>query len=155
MRKKRAEKRKIQPDPKYQNILVAKFINRLMKDGQKLTAQKVLYQSFNLIEKQKKDPLAIFEQAIKNITPTIEVRSKRIGGANYQVPQPVRSDRQISLAIRWVITICQKKSGQPMAERLAKEFLAASQNEGEALKRKENVHKMAEANKAFAHFARH
>ncbi len=154
MRKRRAEKRIIDPDPKYQSILVSQFINRLMKNGKKSVAQKVLYDALEIINQNKMEPLEIFEKAIKNITPMIEIRSRRVGGANYQVPQPVRSDRGRALAIRWTITYCQKKHGQPMANRLANEFMLAAKNEGELIKKKENVHKMAEANKAFAHFAR-
>jgi small subunit ribosomal protein S7 len=153
MRRKRNFKREINPDPKFQNELVAKFINHLMKDGKKSTAQAVLYGAFGLIEKENKDPMMIFDEAIKNVSPLLEVRSKRIGGANYQVPREVRGDAKINLAIRWILNAARAKKGMPMANRLAEEFLAASRNEGNAVKKKQDTHRMAEANKAFAHFA--
>ncbi|MDD5590253.1 MAG: 30S ribosomal protein S7 [Candidatus Portnoybacteria bacterium] len=153
MRRKRNFKREIDPDPKFQNALVAKFINHLMKDGKKSTAQAVLYGAFGLIEKENKDPMTIFDEAIKNVSPLLEVRSKRIGGANYQVPREVRGDAKINLAIRWILTAARSKKGMPMAKRLSEEFLAASRNEGNAVKKKQDTHRMAEANKAFAHFA--
>jgi len=141
------------PDPKFQNVAVAKFINRLMTRGKKSTAQRVLYDAFDIIVKQQKDPLQIFDEAIKNILPALEVKSKRIGGANYQVPREVRGERKLTLAFRWIIEGSRAKKGKPMAERLAEEFLAASKNEGTAIKKKQDMHRMAEANKAFAHFS--
>jgi len=153
MRRKRNYKRDILPDPKFQNVAVAKFINRLMTRGKKSTAQRVLYDAFDIIVKQQKDPLQIFDEAIKNILPALEVKSKRIGGANYQVPREVRGERKLTLAFRWIIEGSRAKKGKPMAERLAEEFLAASKNEGTAIKKKQDMHRMAEANKAFAHFS--
>lgn len=153
MRRKRNFKRDILPDPKFQNVIVAKFINRLMTQGKKSTAQRVLYDAFDILAKQQKDPLQVFDEAIKNISPMLEVKSKRIGGANYQVPREVRGERRISLAFRWVIAVAKAKKGKPMAEKLAEEFLLASKNEGNAIKKKLDMHRMAEANKAFAHFA--
>jgi len=133
--------------------MVAKFINYLMSDGKKNTARNVLYGAFDILEKQNKDPLEVFDAAIKNVTPTVEVRSRRIGGANYQVPREVRGERKISLAFRWIIKAAQSRKGKPMADRLVQEFLDASQNQGTAIKKKQDTHRMAEANKAFAHFA--
>ncbi len=153
MRRKRNYKRDILPDPKFQNTVVAKFINRLMTRGKKSTAQRVLYDAFDLLAKQQKDPMQIFDEAIKNISPALEVKSKRIGGANYQVPREVRGERKLTLAFRWIIEGSRAKKGKPMAEKLAEEFLAASKNEGTAIKKKQDMHRMAEANKAFAHFS--
>lgn len=153
MRRKRQFTREILPDPKYQNVVAAKFINRLMTGGKKSVAQGVFYDAFDIIAKQQKDPLQIFDEAIKNVAPAVEVKSKRIGGANYQVPREVRGERRLSLAIRWLIGAAQSKKGKPMAEKLAEELLLASKNEGNAIKKKLDTHRMAEANKAFAHFA--
>ena len=152
MRRKRNFKRELTPDPKYGNVFIAKFVNHLMKAGAKSVAQRVLYGAFAVLEKQKKDPLEIFDAAIKNVSPQMEVKSRRIGGANYQVPREVRGDRKLTLAVRWMIDVARKKKGKPMAERLAEEFLAAANNEGSAIKKKLDMHRMAEANKAFAHF---
>lgn len=153
MRRKRKYKREISPDPVYQNVVVAKFINRLMTRGKKATAQRVLYGAFDILAKQGKDPVQVFDEAIRNISPVLEVKSKRIGGANYQVPREVRGDRRLTLAIRWLVEACRSKKGKPMSERLAEEFLAAAKNEGTAIKKKIDMHRMAEANKAFAHFS--
>jgi small subunit ribosomal protein S7 len=153
MRRKRKYKRDILPDPKFQSVIVAKFINRLMTQGKKSTAQRVFYNSFDIIAKQQKDPLQIFDEAIKNISPMLEVKSKRVGGANYQVPREVRGERKLTLAIRWMVEAARAKKGKPMAERLAEEFLAAAKNEGNAIKKKLDMHRMAEANRAFAHFS--
>lgn len=152
MRRKRKANRTIQPDIKYNNTTVAKFINYLMWDGKKTTAQKVLYEAFDILEKQKKDPLEVFDQAMKNVAPSVEVRSKRVGGANYQVPREVRGERKLSLTFRWILMAARKKKGKPMAVKLAQELLEASQNAGEAVKKRMDTHRMAEANKAFAHF---
>jgi small subunit ribosomal protein S7 len=152
MRRKHKEKRTLLPDPRYQNAMVAKFINYLMRDGKKTVARKVLYQAFDILAEQKKDPLEIFDAAIKNVSPSVEVRSKRVGGANYQVPREVRGERKISLAFRWLIGAARSRKGKPMAEKLVQEFLEASQNQGAAIKKKMDTHRMAEANKAFAHF---
>ena len=156
MRRKRAVKRIISPDPKYDNNLVAKFINHIMKDGKKSTAQKVLYTAFDIIEKQvkEKEALEVFDLAIKNTSPVVEVKSKRIGGAHYQVPREVRGERKVALAIRWIIEAAKKKKGKPMSQKLAEELVNASKNEGEAVKKRQDVHRIADANKAFAHFAR-
>ena len=155
MRRKLKSKRTISPDERYGSIAVAKFINSVMGDGKKNTARTVVYGAFDEIKKKdaKADPLSVFETALKNVGPNMEVRSRRVGGANYQVPREVRPDRKQALARRWIIESAKAKSGIPMQERLATELLAASNNEGEAVKKRENVHKMAEANRAFAHFA--
>ncbi len=153
MRRKRKFTREILPDPKHQNVLVAKFINHLMTGGKKSTAQAVIYDCFDIIAKQQKDPLQVFDEAIKNVSPFLEVKSRRIGGANYQVPREVRGDRKITLAVRWLINAARARKGMPMSKRLAEEFLAAAKNEGAAIKKKQDMHRMAEANKAFAHFS--
>ena len=153
MRRKHKIKRQIIPDPKYQNTLVAKFINHLMRGGKKSVAQRVLYDAFEILTKQKKEPLEIFDQAIKNVSPFLEVKSRRIGGANYQVPREVRGERRTTLAMRWIIAASRNKKGKPMAEKLAQEMVEASQNTGVAIKKKTDTHRMAEANRAFAHFA--
>ncbi|MBI4837513.1 MAG: 30S ribosomal protein S7 [Candidatus Portnoybacteria bacterium] len=152
MRRKHSVQRQIQPDPRHQNTMAAKFINYLMRGGKKTTASKVLYGAFDILTKQTKDPLEVFDLAIKNVAPAVEVRSKRIGGANYQVPREVRGERKISLAFRWIISAAKKKKGKPMAEKLAQELLEASQNAGDAVRKRMDTHRMAEANKAFAHF---
>lgn len=155
MRGKQAPRRIILPDVKFNNVLVGKFINYVMKDGKKTVARRVVYDAFDLISKEtKQDALDIFDLAIKNITPSVEVKSKRVGGANYQVPMPVRGDRRHALAFRWILTAARSKKGKPMAQKLSAELIAASNNEGDAIKKKEDVQKMAEANRAFAHFAR-
>lgn len=152
MRRKRNFKRDIAPDPKHGNVLIAKFVNYLMKGGKKTTAQKVIYDSFLILEKNNKNSLEIFDAAIKNVSPQLEVKSRRIGGANYQVPREVRGERKIALAIRWMIDAATKKKGKPMSEKLAEEFLLAANNEGTAIKKKLDTHRMADANRAFAHF---
>ncbi|MFH1460963.1 MAG: 30S ribosomal protein S7 [Patescibacteria group bacterium] len=154
MRRKRKIKREINPDPKYNNNLVAQFINHLMRDGKKSVAQKIIYSAFNIIEKQVKgkDALELFDSAVKNASPLVEVRSRRIGGARYQVPREVRGERKITLAIRWIIQAARTKKGKPMNQRLAEELIEASKNQGSAVKKKEDTHRVAEANKAFAHF---
>lgn len=143
------------PDLVYSSEHVGKFINYVMKDGKKNTARKVVYGALDVIkEKQKVDnPVEVFENAIRNASPAMEVRSRRVGGANYQVPREVRPERKQSLAFRWIIGAAEAKKGKPMHEKLAEELIAAANNEGEAIKKKENTLKMAEANKAFAHFA--
>ncbi|TSC67318.1 MAG: rpsG [Parcubacteria group bacterium Gr01-1014_73] len=134
---------------------VAKFTNYIMKQGKKTIAKKIVYGAFDIIKEKTKtaNPLEIFELALKNTAPTMEVRSRRVGGANYQVPVEVRPERRQALSIRWLVDAAASKKGKPMRERLADEIIAASKNEGEAVKKRENTHKMAEANKAFAHFA--
>jgi len=145
----------LKPDPRYSSKLVAKFINTIMWEGKKSAAQKVVYDAMDLIKKRVKDvaPLEVFETAINNVKPIIEVRSKRVGGSTYQVPMQVRSSRQQSLAFRWIISATRAKKGKSMAVRLADELAAAYRKEGDAMTTRENVHRMAEANKAFAHFA--
>ena len=145
----------LKPDPVYGSVLLSKFINCLMYDGKKATAQRVVYGAFKIIEQRVKDakPIDVFETALNNVKPAIEVRSRRVGGANYQVPMAVGRKRQQSLAIRWVLEASRGKSGKPMHERLAEELMAAARKEGAAMTTRENVHKMADANKAFAHFA--
>ena len=153
MRRKRNYTREILPDAKYQNVLVGKFINYLMFEGKKSTAQKAVYGAFDIITGQQKDPLEIFNEAIKNVSPALEVKSKRVGGANYQVPREVRGERKIALAFRWLIIASRAKKGKPIAAKLAEELLAAAKNEGTAIKKKQYTHRMAEANRAFAHFS--
>lgn len=155
MRGKQAPKREIVPDPKFQNVEVAKFINYVMRRGKKSTAQRIVYQSFDVIaDKTKKSPLEIFETAIKNVAPTLEVKGRRIGGANYQIPIQVKAERRFLLACRWIIAASKERKGKPMQEKLAQELMDAAKKEGSAMKKREAVQKMAEANRAFAHFAR-
>lgn len=155
MRGKQAPRRRIANDPKFNSPLVSKFVNYVMVDGKKRTAERVVYDAFALIEEKTKKPaIEIFDEAVKNISPTLEVKSKRVGGANYQVPLQVRAERRVQLAFRWVLAAARAKKGKPMAERLAEELMLAAQNEGEAIKKKQDVQRMAEANRAFAHFAR-
>lgn len=153
-RKKRASlKRDILPDPKYNDKLVAKLINMIMYGGKKSVASALVYDAFDALHQKKKDdPLKIFKQALDNIKPLVEVRSRRVGGANYQVPVEVRSDRKQSLGLRWLITASRERSEKTMAERLAGEVFDALENKGAAVKKREDTHRMAEANKAFAHF---
>jgi len=154
MRGKRATKRQIKPDPKFNSLQIAKFINKIMERGKKTVAQKIVYEAFEIVtQKTKKEILEVFSQAIKNVSPALEVKGRRIGGANYQVPIVVSGERKLALAFRWLIEAAQKKKGRKMSERLAAELIAAANNEGDAVKKKQDVHKMAEANKAFAHFA--
>ena len=154
MRRKIKVKHTIKPDMKYDSIRLEKFINSLMYDGKKETARKVVYDAMDVLkEKGVESPMETFETAIKNIGPVMEVRSRRIGGANYQVPREVRAERRQALAFRWILIAARSKKGSPMANRLADELIAASKNEGEAIKKRENTHKMAESNKAFAHFS--
>ncbi len=153
MRRKRAEKRIRKPDQKFNNILVARFINSIMKEGEKQTAEGIFYKSLNMIEeKTKTNPLEIFDKAINNVMPAIEVRSRRVGGSNYQIPTEIRPDRRTALAIKWILSYARGRNEKTMATRLANELMAAANNEGNSVKKKEDVHKMAEANKAFAHF---
>jgi len=155
MRGKQAPKRKIEGDARYNDTDIAKFINYIMKDGKKTIAQKVVYGAFDIIkDKTKQDPRHIFNKALKKISPLLEVRGRRIGGANYQIPYQVRGDRRFALGCRWLIEASRDKKGKAMTERLASEILAASEGEGAAVRKKETVQKMAESNRAFAHFAR-
>jgi small subunit ribosomal protein S7 len=146
----------IKPDPKFGSMLASKIINKLMIDGKKSTAQEIFYDALDMAEKrlEAEDQVEIFTKAIENIRPFVEVRSKRVGGANYQVPREVKRNRQQSLAIRWMVDYARKKKGKPMARRLAEELVDAYNGTGQAVQWKENVHKMAEANKAYAHYAR-
>ena len=155
MRRPLKNKKAVTPDGVYGNVNVAKLINYIMLDGKKNVARKVVYDAFELLkgEDGKADPVELFETAIQNVGPSMEVRSRRVGGANYQVPVEVRKERRLSLALRWIIAAAKGKKGSSMSKRLADELLAASKGEGEAVTKKENTHKMAEANKAFAHFA--
>ena len=154
-RKYVSTERFLKPDPVYGSTLVSKFINSVMKRGKKTVAERIFYSAMKQVEKKIKDvpPLDVFSQAIENVKPMIEVRSKRVGGATYQVPMEVRRNRQQSLAFRWLLLAARKKKGRPMYLRLGDEIVAAFKREGEAITTRENVHKMAEANKAFAHFA--
>jgi len=154
MRRRIKIKHTIKPDLAYESVKLEKFVNYLMYDGKKETARKVVYEAFDAMkEKGIESPLEVFETALKNAGPVMEVRSRRIGGANYQVPREVRAERRQSLAMRWILLAARSKKGSPMGIRLADELIAASKNEGEAIKKKENTHKMAESNKAFAHFS--
>ena len=155
MRGKQSKQRVIAPDPRYGSVLVAKFTNFLMERGKKTVAQDIFYSAMDKIAAEtKKDPIKIFEEAINVIRPQVEVRSRRVGGANYQVPLPVRGERQNALAFRWIIGAARNKKGQPMFQKLATVLMDAQQNTGDAVKKRDDVHRMAEANKAFAHFAR-
>ncbi len=154
MRGKQAPKRKISPDPKFQRIDIAKLINKIMYGGKKTTAQKVVYDAFEYISKKtKRDALEVFDTAIRNISPNLEVKGKRIGGANYQVPIVVIGDRKLTLAYRWLLVAARARKGAAMSVRLGEELIAASAGEGAAMKKREDVQRMAESNKAFAHFA--
>jgi len=154
MRRKKKQKQIILPDPVYNNVTVAKFINQVMRKGKKTIAKKIVYGAFDIVkEKTKKEPLEIFEKAMSNASPLLEVKPKRIGGATYQVPVEVRGERRLTLAMRWIIEAAKSKKGKPMKEKLAEELINAANNTGVAIKKKEDTHKMAEANRAFAHFA--
>jgi len=155
MRRKLKAKPKIQPDYVYDSEKVTKFVNYCMERGKKSTALKIVYESFDLIKEKTKNPnpLEIFESALKNTGPTMEVRSRRVGGANYQIPREVRPERRQFLSMKWIIDAARNKKGKAMAEKLAEEIIAASNNEGDAVRKRDTTHKMAEANKAFAHFA--
>jgi small subunit ribosomal protein S7 len=150
-----ASRKQLSPDPRHDSMLASKFINCLMHDGKKATAQKVFYDALSIIEKKVGDaePIEVFTQAVENVKPAIEVRSKRVGGAAYQVPMQVNRPRQQSLAIRWILMAVRERKGRATHEKLAEELIAAYKKEGTAISRRENVHRMADANKAFAHFA--
>ena len=153
MRKRRAVKRDVLADPMYNSKLVTKLINRIMLDGKKGIGQNILYESFDIIkEKTNKDPMEVFEAAMENIKPALEVKSRRVGGANYQVPIEVRADRSQALALRWLVNYARLRGGHSMAENLANEIIDASEGTGGAVKKREDTHRMAEANKAFAHY---
>lgn len=152
-RRKRAEKRIIEPDPKYNDYEVAKFINKLMWDGKKTVAYKIFYSAMDIIkEKTNQDPLTVFKKALNNVKPKLEVRPRRVGGATYQIPMEVPPHRSLSLAIRWIVESARSRKGKPMALRLVDEILEAAKGEGPSVKKKEDTHKMAESNRAFAHY---
>ncbi len=154
-RKKSYKMQTIEPDPLYGSVMVSKFINHVMREGKKTIARRMVYEALaNIKEKAKKESIEVFEKAIENVSPEMEVRSKRVGGATYQVPMKVNKKRSVSLAMRWIIEAARKKKGKQMREKLFDEILSASQNEGEAVKKKETMHKMAKANKAFAYLAK-
>lgn len=154
MRGKSAPKRDILPDPRYKSTAIAKFINYIMERGKKSVAQGIVYGAFDIMKaKTGKEPMEVFDAAMKNVTPSVEVRARRIGGANYQVPVEVHPDRRFTLASRWVINAARKRKGRPMAEKLANELMDAMNEQGDAYKKKQDVQRMAEANRAFAHFA--
>ena len=152
-RRHRADKREIIPDPKYDNEVVTKFMNSVMYDGKKSVAEQIVYGAFELIEgKTKQDPLGVFRQALDNVMPSIEVRSRRVGGATYQVPVEVRTDRRQALAIRWLLGAARGRNEKTMTEKLSGELLDAANNRGNAVKKREDTHRMAEANRAFSHY---
>lgn len=152
-RRRRAQERRILPDPKYKSKVVAKFVNGMMIAGKKSVAETIFYDAMDIIEKKtKKNPLDLFEKAMDNAAPLLEVKSRRVGGATYQVPVEVRDRRRQTLAIRWLVLYSRQRSEKTMAEKLAAEFMAAANNEGTTVKKREDTHRMAEANKAFAHF---
>ena len=152
-RKNTAPKRNISADAKYGSLILSKFINFIMYDGKKSTAEKIVYTAFNLIkEKTKEDPIKVFDNAIKNVRPNLEVRARRVGGATYQVPVEVKTKRSQTLALRWILESSRKRKNKTMSDRLFNELLDASQNKGPSIKKREDTHKMAESNKAFAHY---
>jgi small subunit ribosomal protein S7 len=154
MRKSRPKKRIILPDPKFNDTLVTKFVNNLMYDGKKGTSYEIFYDSIAIIEKRVADqnPLDVFKKALENVTPAVEVRSRRVGGATFQIPQEIRPARRLALGMKWLIVATRKRNDKSMAQKLANEVVAAYNNEGGAFKKKEDTHRMAEANKAFSHF---
>jgi small subunit ribosomal protein S7 len=152
-RRHRAEKREIIPDPKFGDLVVTKFMNAIMYDGKKSVAEKIVYDALDTVEqKSKQDPLTVFQSALANVAPAIEVRSRRVGGATYQVPVEVRTERRQALAIRWILTAARARNEKTMEERLSAELLDASNNRGNAVKKREDTHRMAEANRAFSHY---
>ena len=151
-RKRRAPKRKNYPDPKYKSEVISKFINSIMYDGKRSTAEKILYSALEKMKAKNQDPLKVFNSAIGNVRPNLEVRSRRVGGATYQVPVEVKSNSSHALALRWLLDASRKRKNKTMAEKLFYEIMDASQNKGSAVKKREDTHKMAESNKAFAHF---
>ncbi len=152
-RRHRAEKRVINPDPKFGDLILSKFMNNLMIDGKKSVAERIVYGALEVVEeKVKQDPIALFHEALENVAPSVEVRSRRVGGATYQVPVEVRTERKQALAIRWMITAARKRNEDTMVGRLSGELLDAANNRGAAVKKREDTHKMAEANRAFSHY---
>jgi small subunit ribosomal protein S7 len=155
MRKKRVHHKRYQPDLKYGRIDIGRLITYVMRDGKKSVAERVVYDAFDRIHTEtKQDAMEVFDKAMANASPLVEVASKRVGGANYQVPREVRAERRFILGLRWIISAARSKKGKPMAVKLAEELMAAAKNEGSAIKKKQDTHRMAEANRAFAHFAR-
>jgi small subunit ribosomal protein S7 len=152
-RRRDIPKREVTPDPKYRDVLVAKFVNRLMLDGKKSVAQNMFYQALDIVgERSKDEPFGVFKKAVENVKPLLEVKSRRVGGATYQVPVEVRPERKVALAIRWLIGYARTRGEKSMEQKLAAEFMDAANNRGAAVKKREDTHKMAEANKAFAHY---
>ena len=152
-RRKVVARREVIPDPKYNNVTVARFVNQVMRDGKKSTAEKIIYEAFDIVEQRTgEDPVRIFIAALENIQPSVEVKSRRVGGANYQVPVEVRPNRRQALAMRWLRDFSRKRAGRSMKDRLAGEIMDAAQGRGAAVKKREDTHKMAEANRAFAHY---
>ena len=152
-RRRRAERRRVLPDPKFRSVELARFINKVMIGGKKTVAQRVVYQALDIAERQgNRSGIDIFRQALVNATPALEVRSRRVGGATYQVPREVRPERREALSMRWIVQTARARSGRPMAEKLANELLEASRGQGDSVRRKEEQHRMAEANRAFAHY---
>ena len=154
MRKGRAKKRILLPDPKFGNTLISRFVNNLMLDGKKSTAYQIFYDAMDIVSGKitEEDAVVVWEKSLENVMPAVEVRSRRIGGATFQIPPPVRDDRKISLGMKWMIDVTRKRNEKKMCERLAGEILAAYKEEGATFKKKQDTHRMAEANKAFAHF---
>jgi len=153
MRKRRAEKRFVKPDPKFNDVVVAKFINYMMWDGKKSTSRQIVYDSLSIVEKKTKKPaIEVFKKAVNNVQPLVEVRSRRVGGATYQVPMEVRAERRTALAFRWIKNYSRARKDKTMAQKLAAELIAAAEGDGPSVKKKDDTHRMAEANKAFAHF---
>ncbi len=152
-RRHRAEKREVNPDPKYSDIVLSKFMNAIMREGKKSTAERIVYGALDRVEdRAKQDPMQMFHQALENVMPAVEVRSRRVGGATYQVPVEVRAERRQALAIRWIITAARARNENTMVDRLSGELLDAANNRGTAVKKREDTHKMAEANRAFSHY---
>jgi len=152
-RRRRAEKRKITPDPRFKNVELSQFINKVMLNGKKTTSQRIVYSALDQASEEARRPgIEVFEMAIRNTMPMVEVKSRRVGGATYQVPTEVRAERRLALAMRWIITAARSRSGRPMADRLSAELLEASRGQGAAVKRREDLYRMAEANRAFAHY---
>ncbi|MFH1783840.1 MAG: 30S ribosomal protein S7 [bacterium] len=152
-RKKKSHKREKEPDFRYNDLVIGEFINKIMLDGKKSVARRVVYGAFDIVkEKLKEDPVGVFNRALKNVKPVLEVKSRRVGGATYQVPIEVKPERSFTLAFRWMIGFARARTGKSMAERLAQEIMDSAKNEGSSVKKKEDTHKMAEANKAFAHY---
>ncbi len=152
-RRYRPPKRKINPDVRYNSVMVSRFINKVMKDGKKSIAARIVYDALDIIKRRtKRHPLDVLEEAVKNVSPTLEVKPRRVGGSTYQIPVEVPPDRQTSLAIRWILAAARKRSGKSMAEKLASELMDAARETGAAVKKREDTHKMAQANRAFAHY---